>query len=365
MDSRTGVYYSDYLQVDKILECVQPESTKQGVSAHDEHLFIVTHQVYELWFKQILHEIDSIAEIFSHEVVEERKMLVVINRMKRIVEIQKILVDQIKILETMDALDFMDFRHLLMPASGFQSVQFRLLENKLGIQMEDRTQYQQKVYKGYFSEKDVKTLEASEQGVSLLRLIEKWLERTPGLEQEGYSFQKEYEQAVEKMLLTTKEELSSAEGATEEDKKVLNDAWEKNRQMFSTILKEDEHQNLVKEGNRRFSHKAFLGALMIYMYRDEPKYSLPFQLLTLLTDVDSYMTKWRYQHLQMVQRMIGSKIGTGGSSGYQYLRTTITDRYKVFVDLFALPTFILPRRFIPALPSHIAASLNYNPGGEK
>ena len=76
--------------------------------------------------------------------------------------------------------------------------------------------------------------------------------------------------------------------------------------------------------------------------------------------MDAHMTKWRHQHLQMVQRMIGSKVGTGGSSGYQYLRTTITDRYKVFVDLFALPTYILPRRFISPLPESISTSLDYS-----
>jgi len=94
--------------------------------------------------------------------------------------------------------------------------------------------------------------------------------------------------------------------------------------------------------------------------REEPKYQLPFQFLTLLTEVDAYMTKWRYQHVQTVQKMIGSRLGTGGSSGYQYLRTTITDRYKVFADLFNIPTFLIPRMYLPALPKGISEKLSYS-----
>lgn len=286
-------------------------------------------------------------------------MLVVSNRLKRIVEIQKILIDQVKVLETMDPLDFMDFREFLVPASGFQSVQFRIIENTLGLQMEDRSPYQQKAYKGYFSEQDIVILEESEKAVSLLRLIEKWLERTPGLEQGTYHFWTEYEKAVEKMLQENKREIEEDPISSAQEKELLLQAWEKNKDSFQTILDTKIHAELVADGQRRFSHKAFQGALMISMYREEPKYSLPFQVLSLITDIDANMTRWRHQHLQMVQRMIGSKVGTGGSSGYQYLRTTITDKYKVFLDLFNVPTYLLPRRFIPPLPAEISASLNY------
>ena len=89
---------------------------------------------------------------------------------------------------------------------------------------------------------------------------------------------------------------------------------------------------------------------MITFYRDEPRFSQPHQLLTLLMDIDSLITKWRYNHVIMVQRMIGSQqLGTGGSSGYQYLRSTLSDRYKVFLDLFNLSTFLIPRDVIPPL----------------
>ena len=87
---------------------------------------------------------------------------------------------------------------------------------------------------------------------------------------------------------------------------------------------------------------------------------MPHTFLTLLMEVDAFLGRWRFEHLQMVQRMIGSKVGTGGSSGYQYLRGTVTDKYKVFVDLFNLPTYLIPRAYTPALPKVVAEELDYH-----
>lgn len=98
----------------------------------------------------------------------------------------------------------------------------------------------------------------------------------------------------------------------------------KRRDVYSTIFDPEMHHALVKRGERRFTHKALKGAIMIKVYRDEPRFSQPHQLLMLLMDIDSLITKWRYNHVIMVQRMIGSQqLGTGGSSGYQYLRATL------------------------------------------
>ncbi|PIK45003.1 vermilion [Apostichopus japonicus] len=132
-DTGSGLSYGEYLQLDRLLSSQQCESDKHGKEIHDEHLFIIVHQVYELWFKQILHEMDSIRQLLSSVPFDESKQLIVNRRTSRVVAIMKICVEQIHILETMTALDFSDFRDYLAPASGFQSYQFRLLENKLGI----------------------------------------------------------------------------------------------------------------------------------------------------------------------------------------------------------------------------------------
>src|SRR5580700_8804770 len=124
MDS--GIYYSDYLQLNNILSAQQLESDKPGKKhAHDEMLFIIIHQTYELWFKQILYEVNSVIDILSQPNIHDNSpdLFIANHRLKRTVTIFGVLIDQINILETMTALDFLDFRNMLRPASGFQSIQ--------------------------------------------------------------------------------------------------------------------------------------------------------------------------------------------------------------------------------------------------
>jgi tryptophan 2,3-dioxygenase len=124
------MYYSDYLKLGDVLNAQELESDKQGQHAHDEMLFIVIHQSYELWFKQILFEMKSVYDILAKENINDNspELQIAVNRMHRVTEILRILVDQINILETMSAQDFLDFRDMLRPASGFQSAQYRKIE---------------------------------------------------------------------------------------------------------------------------------------------------------------------------------------------------------------------------------------------
>ena len=126
-------YYQDYLSLEKILDSQDLISDKFEQHAHDEMLFIIIHQIYELWFKQILYELDDLLTIFGEGEINEAHVATAVTRLDRIIEIQKILIDQIRVLETMTPMDFLDFRDFLIPASGFQSLQFRLIENKLGL----------------------------------------------------------------------------------------------------------------------------------------------------------------------------------------------------------------------------------------
>src|SRR5207302_1426320 len=131
-----------------------------------------------------------------------------------------------------------------------------------------------------------------------------------------------------------------------------------NEENFAAILSEEKHQDLVAKGRRRMSHKALKAALLIVLYRDEPILHLPFQLLTALMDIDEQFTAWRYRHALMTHRMIGNKIGTGGSTGYSYLKATV-DKYKIFTDLFNLSTFLIPRSRLPELPQEIKRNLGF------
>ncbi|XP_041939752.1 tryptophan 2,3-dioxygenase A-like [Alosa sapidissima] len=346
--SKGGIIYGEYLQLDKIVAAQSLQSELKGNKIHDEHLFIVTHQAYELWFKQILWELDSVRDIFiSGDVQNGRNMLKVTTRTQRIITIFKLLVDQFAILETMSAMDFFDFREYLSPASGFQSLQFRLLENKFGVPNDRRVPYNRQHYRDNFYGQDSELLLRSEQEPTLLRVVEQWLERTPGLEEKGFNFWGKLEANITEGLKREREKLEMRPESEDKDEQMKD--FIKQRDLFTSLFDEQRHDDLMSKGERRLSYKALQGALMIYFYREEPRFQVPFQLLTSLMDIDSLMSKWRFHHVCMVHRMIGSKMGTGGSSGYHYLRSTVSDRYKVFVDLCNLATFLVPRDWVPKL----------------
>ena len=151
---KAPVYYGDYLQLGKILEAQAPESAKRGPAAHDETLFIIIHQTYELWFRQILHELDSVKTIFAQTPVASPQLSTVVARLKRVTEIQKVLVGQLDVMETMTSLDFLDFRDDLIPASGFQSLQFRLIEAGLGITANHRMEVENQFFQSRLKPED-------------------------------------------------------------------------------------------------------------------------------------------------------------------------------------------------------------------
>jgi len=353
-----GISYGDYLQLDKILSAQVPQSRVHGQEVHDEHLFIVTHQAYELWFKQVIFEIDSIRDCFLDDSgVDEARMLEVIKRLQRVVMIIKLLVDQVLILETMTPLNFMDFRDFLSSASGFQSLQFRLLENKLGIKSEYRVRYNQSNYRRVYEDKpdELAALEASEDEPGLSDVVQRWLERTPGLTGD-FNFAVKYKEAIDKILVESLELIEAEDNIAMKTHLMSN--YRKKKEQFDSIFDPEKHNALVKRGERRFTHNALLGALMISCYSEEPRFHQPHQLLIALMDIDSLITKWRYNHVMLVQRMLGSiQLGTGGSSGYQYLRSTLSERYKVFIDLFNMSTFLVPRNLIPPLTPQMRTTL--------
>ena len=156
------VYYGDYLQLDKILNAQRPESDLVNIKAHDEMLFIIIHQAYELWFKQILFEINSVKEIFGKNEINDNSpdMSTVVHRMKRVIKILEVAVHQISIMETMTPLDFLDFRDILRPASGFQRVQFKFVEASLGLKLKDR--HGKDYYLSHLREEHIKAVQEIE-----------------------------------------------------------------------------------------------------------------------------------------------------------------------------------------------------------
>ncbi len=352
------VDYGEYLKLDALLASQSPRSAELGRPAHDEMLFIVVHQAYELWFKQILHELDSLLALFRQESVDERSIGVAAARLQRIVEIEKILIDQLRVLETMTPLDFLDFRDMLVPASGFQSLQFRLIENKLGLRGAERAAMEKTPVGGKRDAQSLEALSTSETGPSLFALVEKWLERTPFLELPGYAFWESYGAAVRAMLGDDRRTIETNPSLSDPEKEAQLGQLAQTESAFAAVLDENAHARLVTEGRRRLSHAATRAALFIHLYRDQPILHLPFRFLTLLVDVDELLATWRYRHALMVHRMIGTKIGTGGSSGHRYLLATV-ERNKVFGDLYDLSTYLISRSALPALPPEMERRLGF------
>ncbi len=336
---RKPVYYSQYLQLDKILNAQQPESEKEGVEADDEMLFIVIHQAYELWFKQILHELGIVRNIFKQANIPNSAPDIYnsVHRLKRICTILEVAVMQMGILETMTPLDFLDFRDLLRPASGFQSIQFKMIEAMLGLKYDQR--HGKAYYLSQLTAEDVARVQHAESEQSLLVLINAWLERMPFVKDASYweggasSFWAAYRVAYQASL---------GEGETQ------------NLALFDSLFINDSE---YPEG-RSFSADASRSSLFIMLFRDHPLLQLPYELLNTLLEIDEQLSMWRHRHIHMVQRTIGKRVGTGGSTGVAYLRGA-ADTHYVFKELSELTSFLLPRNLLPKLPETLIKDLSY------
>ena len=330
------VHYHDYLQLEKILNAQAPESVKNQLPAHDEMLFIVIHQAYELWFKQLHHEVDSVAGILRQPALNDNspELQTIVHRLSRCVTILRVLVHQVDIMETMTPMDFLDFRDMLRPASGFQSWQFKELEAKLGLKFEHR--HGKEYYTSQLKNEHVAVIKEAEAATSLLQLLNGWLERMPFLK----------------------------EGADAE-------FWNHYKDSYRSSLAEAERNNLSAfdqvftdgsvDTERSLSPAACRAALFIMLYRGYPLLQLPFQLLNCLLEIDEQLSSWRYRHMNMVHRMIGMRIGTGGSTGKDYLKAA-ADKHYIFKEIAQLNSFLMERRKLPVLPAEVEEVLGFKHG---
>jgi tryptophan 2,3-dioxygenase len=359
MSVQDPMYYWDYLGLDELLSSQRMASASDGREpAHDELLFIVTHQAFELWFKQILWELDAAIDTLALDPVPEPAMGHVVRNLERIVAIQPLLVQQFQVLATMTPLDFLDFRDELIPASGFQSVQWRLIENRLGLPPSTRLKIKGARYTSRLSEEHARRLDASESEPNLLGVLDRWLARTPFLRFGGFDFWAAYREAVETMLDRDRRLIVDNPSVDDVVRNQQLDAFEVTRRTFAPLFDHDAWQALRDAGQRRLSQESFLAALLISLYRDEPALHLPFRLLTALIDLDEGFTAFRNAHAQLVHRTIGGRIGTGGTSGHEYLQAAAR-RHPVFTDLFDLATYHLPRKELPRLPDEVREQMSF------
>jgi len=358
------MYYSDYLQLDKILNAQLPESEKNQQPAHDEMLFIVIHQAYELWFKQLLYEVSAVAGIMEKPSLNDNspELQTVVHRLSRVSTILKLLVYQIDVMETMTAMDFLDFRDMLRPASGFQSWQFKVLEARLGLKYENR--HGQEYYLSALRPEHVEYIKAAEKERPLLDLVNTWLERMPFFEEDSNWIN------YKTLTNSTPPPLGEAgRGLPPPLEGARLPFWTDYRQIYISSLADPEKINMEyfdstffddpPISGRRLSPTASRAALFIMLYRGYPILQLPFQLLNNLLEIDEQLSTWRYRHMSMVHRMIGTRIGTGGSSGRDYLKGAL-DRHYIFAEIARLTSFLIERRKLPELSSEMEARLGFS-----
>jgi tryptophan 2,3-dioxygenase len=353
-----GLYYGSYLQLDKILTAQEPESFKAGNEpAHDEMLFIVIHQAYELWFKQILFELDYVSDIFGKAVIDDNSedLNLVRHRLRRIIRILDLLNQQVGILDTMTPLDFLEFRNLLTPSSGFQSVQFRLLEARLGLQMDNRHQkdYYKRTNEGGFDAGDYNNINQTEERPNLLQLVNNWLERMPFFEASYWNNYQPQHNAGGFHPFWADYRGIYQQGLTEREASKIIDF---DFIFFSAkdTLSAEQQQALLPT----LSPAAMQAALFIMLYRDFPVFQTSYQVLDSLVEIDHLMANWRHKHLVMVRRMIGMRVGTGNTSGAGYLEGALSKHY-VYRDISGLSTYLIERKKLPRLPQSLILKLGY------
>jgi tryptophan 2,3-dioxygenase len=343
------LYYSDYIELEKILNSQHPKSFTSMEEGNDEMLFIIIHQAYELWFKQILFELDLVRNIFIRDRINDNSddMSRVVQRLKRVVKILELINQQVSVLETMTALDFLEFRNHLLPASGFQSRQFRLIEAKLGLKMEQRykTEYYKHTRRGSLSEADLQEVNQIESENTLKELIIQWLERMPFFD-DAYWKGHVHSRSM--------------------DDEGRHQFWVDYRNAYQTSLSETESGRLSEfdkvffdDGRGDVSPAAMRSALFITIYRNLPIFHLPFELLNTLSEIDELLSNWRYRHFMMVRRMIGIRAGTGGTSGAGYLEGTLSQHYA-FKEITEVATFLIERSKRPTLPNTLKEKVSFN-----
>ena len=354
------MYYHDYLELDKVLSAQHPESFKAGQEpAHDEMLFIIVHQAYELWFKQVLYELDFVLKVFRKDNIDDNSedLNLVRHRLNRVIKINELLNHQVDLIDTMTPLDFLEFRNLLTPSSGFQSLQYRQVEATLGLDMQKRHEkdYYKRTNEGGFLPDDFEKINEIEKNQSLLQLINNWLERMPFFESD---FWKNYT------------EQSPGSGN-------LHPFWNDYRAIYLSGLTQREASKIHdfdliffnQQGNFSkedaaallpgMSSEAMKAGLFIMLYRDFPVFQTSYQILDALVEIDHQMATWRHKHLVMVRRMIGMRMGTGNTSGGGYLEGALNKHY-VFKDIAGLSTFLIERKKLPKLPADLIKKLSYN-----
>lgn len=353
--------YWDYLGLDQLLSLQGGLEGDEGQLLADELHFIVVHQTYELWFKLLLRCLRLGRDALGAAYVEEETIPTVVHHLRRVTAILRLAVHQMEVMETLTPQGFLDFRDKLVPASGFQSFQMRELEILLGLEDAERIHYGNvdPVRHIHESANDSPAgrlarsrLTAVRQERTFLACLDEWLFRTPiqGSSPGDADDDEVVRQFVADYLLRIDAAQQASHERLRETLEVKDpDAMLRKFDEIRAAAHQFLHATDVPEPDRRRRRRIRAAVLFIESYRDLPLLSWPRLLLDLVVEAEEGLVLFRHRHARMVERTIGRRVGTGGSGGVDYLDQT--GRYRVFRDLWAARTVLLPRSRVPALRS--------------
>jgi tryptophan 2,3-dioxygenase len=355
-DARVPTYW-DYLKLDRLLALQTGLGDDDAALASDELHFIVVHQVYELWFKLVLRELRLARDHLAAPRVPEETVPHVVHHLGRINEILQLAVDQFRVMETLTPQDFLDFRDKLTPASGFQSFQMREIEVLLGLDDSDRVADARAALSHLKTQATatpagrlaLERIDAARGETTLRAALHDWLYRTPiegsgpqdaGDAQVVDAFLAAYVASLEREQQAQVERVLATQGG--DAAAVRSRVADTTRQARDFLLGQD-----VPAGARARTRRIRAGLLFVESYRELPLLAWPRLLIDTIVEMEEQLVLWRTRHARMVERTIGRRMGTGGSAGVDYLDQTA--RYRIFTELWAVRTLLLPRRALPPL----------------
>lgn len=351
--------YWDYLKLDELLDLQSGLEADGDVALPDELHFIIVHQVYELWFKLALRSLRHGRDALMEPRVDEEMVPVVAHHLRRAASVLHLGVAQFELMESLQPQDFLAFRDKLTGSSGFQSFQMREIEILLGLEAEERIRYGKVDPLEHIRSIGEDTpatrlarsrIETASAEHSLREAMQGWLYRTPiqgstpdqpDDDANVTAFIDSYLAALDEHNRRGQEQLLKTFGNRNQD--------EVEERFRSIIANAREYlmASDVPEDQRTKRRRARAAILFIESYRDLPLLSWPRLLLDVVVQLEEQLIIWRSRHARMVERLIGRRPGTGGSAGVDYLDKTSS--YRVFKDLWATRTLMLPKDGLPEL----------------
>ncbi len=341
-DEGSRMTYGNYLQIDKLLSLQNGPEGHDPLPCNDEMHFIVVHQVFELWFKIVIRELKEAHNMLSVALVPEEDIPKIVHHLQRCVALFDLMSQQWKVMETLTPQDFLSFRDRLGTSSGFESWQMRAVEMLLGLEssqriggMDPMIHFEKLLAEGTISSDVMADLKNIDALPSLNETLRTWLSRTPvnAISEDAEVLESYVERHLEIMKSHGEQVIAHMVAIGHGEEESIRPRIESGITGAEEFLRPNGKVDAAR-----------VGLLFIESYRELPLLAWPRRLLDTIVELEEAMLLFRSHHARMVERMIGRRMGTGGTSGVDYLDMTL--KYRIFTDLWAVRTILVKRELL-------------------